>query len=204
MHSEFIFDRAPTAMVHASTLVETDDHLVAAWFGGTTEGAPDTGIWLSRHADGCWSPPLEAATGSLPDGRRLPCWNPVLIHSPQVLQLLCRSRNKRITTVWSHDGGRTWGRMSATSLPNPNSGIDAIKLADGRRLLIYNPTARRRNRLALALSSDGIDWRPAVTLEDSRGEYSYPTMIQTRNGLVHMTYTWKRKRIKHVVINRVS
>ncbi|MBN2700271.1 MAG: exo-alpha-sialidase [Methylothermaceae bacterium] len=66
MHSEFIFDRAPTAMVHASTLVETDDHLVAAWFGGTTEGAPDTGIWLSRHADGCWSPPLEAATGSLP------------------------------------------------------------------------------------------------------------------------------------------
>src|SRR5690349_12456481 len=73
---EFVFDSAPFASAHASTLVETRDGLVAAWFGGTREGAPDVGIWVSRQVDGKWTPPTEVATGAQADGTRHPCWNP--------------------------------------------------------------------------------------------------------------------------------
>src|SRR5438132_6213025 len=76
--SEFVFKTAPFASAHASTIVETGEGLVAAWFGGTREGAPDVGIWLSRRAKGGWTPPVEAATGIQPGGTRFPCWNPVL------------------------------------------------------------------------------------------------------------------------------
>jgi predicted neuraminidase len=91
--------------------------------------------------------------------------------------------------------------MRATSLPNPSAGIDALRLADGRFLLAYNPTATGREKLSIAVSADGENWPPAVVLEDSPGEYSYPALIQTRDGLVHVTYTWKRQRIKHVVVD---
>jgi predicted neuraminidase len=125
----------------------------------------------------------------------------ILVHSPKKLQLLCRSRQGVITQLWSEDAGCTWGRMSATALPNPNSGIDATRLRDGRFLLVYNPTTQGRDKLALAISPDGKKWRSVVVLENSLGEYSYPAQIQTGDGLVHITYTWKRERIKHVVID---
>ena len=72
--------------------------------------------------------------------------------------------------------------MTATRLANPSAGIDAVRLADGRFLLAYNPTSRGRNTLEVAISIDGKDWRRAVTLEDSPGEYSYPAMIQSSDG----------------------
>src|SRR5215208_3500317 len=87
MRSEFIFDRAPFPSWHASTIVEARDGLVAAWFGGTREGAPDVGIWLSRQVGGVWTPPVEVATGVEPDGTRYPCWNPVLFDTPEGLLL---------------------------------------------------------------------------------------------------------------------
>jgi predicted neuraminidase len=125
----------------------------------------------------------------------------ILVHSSSELQVLCRSRQGVITEAWSTDGGATWGRMTATALPNPSAGIDAVHLADGRFLLVYNPIKTGRNKLEIALSNDGKTWRQAVMLEDSEGEYSYPAMIQARDGLVHVTYTWKRERIKHVVVD---
>ena len=91
--------------------------------------------------------------------------------------------------------------MTATSLPNPNSGIDAVTLRDGRQLVIYNHTTRGRTPLNLAVSRDGSAWEAGMTLETAAGEYSYPAVIQTSDGLVHITYTWKRVRIKHVVID---
>jgi predicted neuraminidase len=126
----------------------------------------------------------------------------ILVHSPTLLQILCRSRQRVITEAWSQDGGRTWGRMTATTLPNPSAGIDATRLADGRFLLVYNPSPTMRAKLDVAVSSDGRTWRPAAVLEDHAfGEFSYPAMIQTRDGLVHVTYTWRRERIKHVVLD---
>ena len=85
--------------------------------------------------------------------------------------------------------------------PNPNSGIDAVTLKDGRSLLVYNHTTTGRSPLNVAVSADGNAWTPAVVLEDEKGEYSYPAIIQTADGKVHVTYTWRRQRIKHVVLD---
>src|SRR5712691_10907241 len=64
MTSEFIFEKAPFPSCHASTIAETKDGLVAAWFGGTRERHPDVGIWLSRHVAGHWTAPVEVADGN--------------------------------------------------------------------------------------------------------------------------------------------
>ena len=318
--SVFIYEDATFPAAHASTVAETSDGLVASWFSGSEEGAPDVSIWVSRHDGAGWSDPVEVADGRQLDGSRHPCWNPVLfqpsggplllfyktgpnprewwglvrtstdqgrtwsdaielpsgvlgpirakpvelepgtmiagsstehdgwvvhmewfttdsqverewqqalgstgswrktsalndpeefaaiqptilVHSPTELQILCRSRQGLITQVWSTDGGRSWSQMIATGLANPSAGIDAVRLADGRFLLVYNPTTRGRRNLAVAVSEDGRTWRLAATLEDAESEYSYPAMIQTRDGLVHVTYTWRRERIKHVVLD---
>jgi predicted neuraminidase len=125
----------------------------------------------------------------------------ILLHTDARLQILCRSQQGVVTQAWSEDAGKTWGKMSATSLPNPSAGIDAVRLADGRFLLVYNPAAKGRDKLEVAVSRDGGSWRKGVVLEDSPGEYSYPAMIQAQDGRVHVTYTWQRQRIKHVVID---
>ncbi len=89
-----------------------------------------------------------------------------------------------------------------TDLPNPNAGTDAVTLNDGRHLLIYNPVTKGRSPLALAASPDGQAWSAALVLENEPGkEFSYPAIIHTHDGLVHITYTWKRERIKHAVID---
>jgi predicted neuraminidase len=141
-------------------------------------------------------------TGPLNDGRKYSAIQPtILLHLDGRLQLLCRSRQGRITECWSADGGKTWGRMRATNLPNPDSGIDAVALKDGRYLLVYNPVSRGRTPLVVGISENGKSWSTAVVLEDNPGEYSYPAVIQSSDGLVHITYTWKRQRIKHVVLD---
>jgi predicted neuraminidase len=141
-------------------------------------------------------------TEALNDGQEFAAIQPSILTYPSgKMQLLCRSRQGRITEVWSEDGGKSWGRMSATSLPNPSSGTDAVMLKDGRALLVYNHTAKGRSPLNVAISSDGKTWQQALVLENQPGEYSYPAVIQSADGLVHVTYTWKRQRIKHVVID---
>ncbi|HEY2952478.1 MAG TPA: sialidase family protein [Verrucomicrobiae bacterium] len=308
--TEFIYETAPFPSCHASTIAETGDGTVAAWFGGKAEKNPDVGIWVSRHDGRNWSTPVEVANGVQAGGERHPTWNPVLFqpkrgplllfykvgpspeswwgmmmtsdnggktwspakelpdgilgpikdkpvqladgtllcpsstehagwrvhlerstdlgatwtkseplndgkafaaiqptvlfHPQNRLQLLCRSGQNVITECWSDDGGKTWGAMTATTLPNPNSGIDAVTLKDGRHLLVYNPTTRSRNSrtpLSVAVSHDGKDWKRVLDLETAPGEYSYPAVIQTRDGLAHITYTWKRQRIKHAVLD---
>ncbi|HZS07580.1 MAG TPA: sialidase family protein [Blastocatellia bacterium] len=313
--SEFIYETAPFPSCHASTIAETRNGLVAAWFGGTRERNPDVGIWLARYELGKWTPPVEVANGVESPEKRYPTWNPVLyqpkkgplmlfykvgpspdkwwgmlvtsadggktwsapqrlpegiygpiknkpvelsngdllcptstedqgwrvhfertadlgktwqrteaindgkefgviqptilFHKGGRLQALFRSRQGKIVESWSDDNGRTWGRLAETSLPNPNSGIDAVTLKDGRQLLVYNHVAPKTGRggnrapLNVAISDDGKEWKPVLVLEPGppEAEYSYPAVIQTRDGLVHITYTWYRKKIKHVVID---
>jgi len=141
-------------------------------------------------------------TEPLNDGTQFGAIQPaILVHRSSEIQILCRSQQRKITESWSSDGGRTWSAMRSTPLPNPSSGIDAVMLKDGRALVVYNHTERARSPLNVAVSSDGKTWRAALILEDQPGEYSYPAVIQTADGLVHVTYTWKRERIKHVVID---
>jgi predicted neuraminidase len=127
----------------------------------------------------------------------------LLMHPEGKIQLLCRSSGSWILTSWSEDNGRTWSGLSPTILPNPNSGIDAVTLKDGRQLVVYNHLTKGRNILNVAVSKNGTDWEAAALLENDRTgtEFSYPAVIQTDDGLIHITYTWNRKQIKHVVID---
>lgn len=125
----------------------------------------------------------------------------ILRHGTDTLQALFRSKQRKIVESRSSDGGKTWSAPKATGLPNPNSGIDAVTLKDGRHLLVYNHTTRGRGTLNVAVSNDGKTWKAAVRLEYERGEFSYPAVIQSADGLVHITYTWKRRRVKHVVLD---
>lgn len=315
VQTELIYEQAPFPECHASTVAETPNGLVAAWFGGTHERHPDVGIWVSSRTTSNWTSPVEVATGVQADGKRLPCWNPVLFQVPNgelllfykvgpspstwwgllkrskdggktwseaerlpegivgpiknkpvllpsgillcptssedhnwrvhfeqtsdwgktwqrtepindgvtdgaiqpsilfhhngQLQALCRSQKSGfIVETWSKDGGKTWSPLQQTSLPNPNSGTDAVTLKDGRQVLVYNPTSPKpdkssgpRTPLNVAISNDGKTWKTLAVLENEPGEYSYPAVIQTADGRVHVTYTWKRLRIKHVVLD---
>jgi predicted neuraminidase len=310
---EFVFETAPFASAHASTIAETGDGLVTAWFGGTREGAADVGIWVSRRVNGAWTAPIEVATGVQTDGTRHPCWNPVLFYAPDKtltlfykvgptprtwwgmartsrdngrtwmegrrlpdgilgpvknkpvrladgtlisgsstesderpsvwrvhferstdggvtwtkvvpaaaaggasidaiqpsilvhpdgkLEAVGRTRSGRVFETWSSDAGRTWTPVTLTPLPNPSAGTDAVTLRDGRHLIVYNHTPQGRSPLNVAISRDGKVWDAALVLESEPGEYSYPAVIQTSDGKIHFTYTWKRLRIKHVEVD---
>jgi predicted neuraminidase len=307
VQSEFIFESAPFPSCHASTIAQTPDGLVAAWFGGTRERAPDVGIWVSRRDDHGWSTPAEVANGIQPTGPRLPCWNPALYQSPGGplllffkigptpqtwwgmlttstdqgvtwaaphrlpddilgpakdkplllsdgsllcptgiegagtrihferttdlgqtwtvtpflndgkilrlvqptlldhggghLQFLARNRTGNIYQGWSADNGKSWTDITPTDLPCPNSGIDALELADVRSLVVFDDSPKVRTPLTVAVSPDGKAWKRVLVLEDGPPEYSYPAVIQTRDGMIHITYTWLRKRIRHVVLD---
>src|SRR6185295_993210 len=141
--------------------------------------------------------PADAADGSAIDAIQ----PSILIHPGGRLQAVGRSRSGRVFETWSSDGGRTWSALSLTALPNPSSGTDAVTLRDGRHLLVYNHTPKGRSPLNVAVSRDGKAWEAALVLESERGEYSYPAIIQSSDGRVHITYTWKRQRVKHVVVD---
>lgn len=168
----------------------------------STEGTNGWRVHVERTSDlgRTWqsTPPLN-------DGKEIAAIQPsILFHPGGKLQALGRTRQSRIFEIWSEDRGKTWGKMTLTSLPNPNSGTDAVTLRDGRQLLVYNhnPNAKGRSPLNVAVSADGKHWQAALALEDEPGsEFSYPAVIQTSDGLVHITYTWKRRRIKHVVLD---
>ena len=303
--SGFIFSKADFESCHASTICELPgNRLIAAWFGGKHEGNEDVAIWYSVFEKNNWSKPVELASGKQADGKRYPCWNPVLFrtrdgklflhykvgssprewwaevkissdngqtwsaskklpdgflgpiknkpiqlnsgeiiygsskeyldgkwiihveksdslgnnwkmipidcgdfqtiqpailqHGNKRLQLLCRSRQGVVVESWSSDKGNTWTKVQPIELPNPNSGLDAVTLSSGKHLLVYNPLRSGRSKLVLAESSDGKNWKELAELESTpRGEYSYPAIIQTRDGSIHITYTYQRRKIKY-------
>ena len=127
----------------------------------------------------------------LPDGR---------------LKALCRTRSRQVGVTYSSDNGETWSKLELSDVPNNNSGLDAVSLKDGGYALICNdwpiePTKEKgaRTPLSILRSDDGIHWRHWITLEDSPiSQYSYPSIIQSRDGHLHAVYTWRRQRVKHV------
>jgi alpha-L-rhamnosidase len=133
----------------------------------------------------------------------------LFIHKDGTIQALCRSKSQLILTTTSKDNGHTWSTLQPTSLPNNNSGLDGTTLNDGRQLLVYNhvlpPNGRssgERSPLNVAISPDGVTWWAALTLEnDHAGEYSYPSVIQSADGMVHIVYTWHRKKIRYIKLD---
>jgi predicted neuraminidase len=182
------------------------------------------GTWLapsSNEADG-WTAHVERSTdagktwkliGPLNDGHNFRAIQPTLIqHKDGRIQLLARGRQDKIVESWSDDGGLTWSPLVNGELPNNNSGLDAVTLKDGRFLLVYNHSTlaspgmghKGRGILNVAVSPDGKAWEAALALDylaQPEKQFSYPSVIQTSDGKVHIVYTWHRERIKHVVLD---
>jgi predicted neuraminidase len=126
----------------------------------------------------------------------------LLLHENGHLQMLCRTKQGVVVDSWSRDQGVTWSRLFSVGLPNPNSAVDAVMLRDGRALLVYNHASEDRGLLNVAVSKDGRKWEAAIVLEQEPGaEHSYPSVIQARDGYVHIVYSAKRERIRHVVLD---
>jgi predicted neuraminidase len=306
-----IFGGTPFGGCHASTIAESTEGLVAAWFAGTREKNPDVSIWVARKSGTKWSQPVEVDQGFAPNAAGAEvdqaAWNPVLFQQPggdlmlfykiglnprewwgayktssdggktwseriklpknifgpiknkpvllpdgtllsgsstedkgwrvhfestkdwgetwqrtrpinngvtvgaiqpSILQMkdgslmaLGRSQQKLIWTSTSRDSGKTWSEMRLLDLPNPNAGTDALTTKSSQHVLVYNHTPRGRTPLNVAVSHNGLNWNAAAVLENAPGEYSYPAVIQTADGLIHITYTWRRKQIVHAVLD---
>ncbi|MCX6622877.1 MAG: exo-alpha-sialidase [Acidobacteria bacterium] len=182
----------------------------AAWI----ERSTDNGKTWTKHGPitvkrpvegGVESAPLAAVPGSSTWNQTFGLIQPAVVpldRKGKRLRLFARATANigSICYADSNDGGITWTDARPTSLPNPNSGIDAVGLRDGRMVMIYNHTKRGRSPLNLAVSKDGENWNSFLALETEPGEYSYPAIIQARDGSIHATYTWKRKTIRYVTV----
>ena len=125
------------------------------------------------------------------------------------LQVTMRTHNAHVATSFSSDNGDTWTPVTLLDIENNQSGTDAVTLQDGRHALIYNnfetlPLTPKgvRTPCSIALSDDGTNWQHVLTLEDSPiDQYSYPAIIQGKDGTLHCVYTWRRQRISYKQID---
>jgi predicted neuraminidase len=180
----------PVVLADGAWLAPSSTEL-GAWLA-FVDRSEDRGRTWTRSADFAGDGSREMQRGVI---------QPALWESaPGKVHALLRSRMGMILRVDSEDGGRTWGTMRPSGMPNNNSGVDVAKLPDGRLLLAYNPVGTNwgaRSPLTLALSSDnGETWQPLAHVEQEDGkEFSYPSLALTRDG-VALSYTWKRERIR--------
>lgn len=149
-------------------------------------------------------------TARVNDGHDTIAIQPSILHYVDGrLQALCRSKNRAMLSTWSDDDGETWSKMEKLELPQNNSGTDAVTLKDGRQLLVYNhvlPPGNQfkggRTPINVAVSNDGKHWNAALVLEDTPdSKFSYPAVIQTSDGMIHIMYTWNRIKMKHIVVD---
>ncbi|TCK75731.1 putative neuraminidase [Acidipila rosea] len=191
----------PSGVIVSGTSVESYSSW-AAW----VERSVDNGLTWTRIGP-VTLPQLQAAPQVAPPPGEKEL-EPVGIIQPVIvslggshLRLYARSSSQigRICVADSKDLGRTWSAARPLDLPNPNSGIDLVRLRDGRIVLIYNDTSTGRTPLNLAVSTDGEHFHNFAVLESSPGEFSYPALIQGSDGNLHITYTYNRKRIRYVV-----
>lgn len=131
-----------------------------------------------------------------------------LVHSANTIQMLSRSKHNKVISSWSADKGKQWNHTDSLNVVNSNSGIDAISLSKKSFLLVNNPLPQGkdwfngRNVLDVEHSNDGVHWEKLLDLENqSEGEFSYPAIIQTLDGKIHVLYTYNRKYIKHVAFS---
>jgi predicted neuraminidase len=156
-------------------------------------------LWLEPRGDR-----LKAVKSRLAGGRSL--LQPAIVPLDgrrAIAYLRDHSPARRLVVQRSDDAGREWTPPEATSLPNPDASVAAIRLSSGATLLAFNDSAVGRESLGLAVSADGIGgWRRIARLDREAGQkFAYPYLIRDQKGLVHLVYTWKMRRIRHVAMN---
>ncbi len=132
------------------------------------------------------------------------CIQPAIIqqNSGRLVAFMRDCGGKHVWKSYSDDLGETWQPAVPTDLPNPDAATDVVKLASGTVLIAFNDTTERRTPLSVGISDDdGETWPLKVDIETAEGEYSYPAIIQASDGLIHLTYTYKREGIKHVTFD---
>jgi predicted neuraminidase len=186
--------------IRAKPLILSDGTIVS---GTSVESYHSWAAWIERSTDtgSTWSRigPI-VAPGVPPPNETYGIIQPSVVRLKDgTLRLYARSTGQiaRICVSDSKDAGLHWTRVHTLELPNPNSGLDAVALPCGRVVLVFNNTTNGRTPLNLAVSSDAEHFRVFQTLESNPGEYSYPAMIQGRDGDLHITYTWNRRRIRY-------
>ena len=101
----------------------------------------------------------------------------------------------RVLISTSTDDGESWSPAIDTNIPNPGSSLEAIALQDGRWVMVYNDTEQGRHSLAVALSNnEGKTWKPKrhIGKSDNRTKsYGYPSLIQAKDGMLHLTYSYR-------------
>ena len=153
--------------------------------------------------------PVESTVATKTDDTKQ---HPIDCIQPSILKLkdgrlmvMMRTHNARLAKSYSSDGGQTWTPVELSDVENNQSGTDAVTMQDGRHVLIYNnfetlPMTKKgpRTPCSIALSDDGTHWHHALTLEDSPiDQYSYPAIIQGKDGSLHCLYTWRRQRVAY-------
>jgi predicted neuraminidase len=107
-----------------------------------------------------------------------------------------------IKSAESHDGGKTWSEPTPTQWKNPDAGISMWKLKNGHVILVFNNQDNSRSPLHIGLSTDEArTWGKPLQLESNPGEYSYPSVMQSSDGTIHIIYTFRRYSIKHIEMN---
>ncbi len=180
--------------VRAKPIQLRDGTLLA---GTSVESYQSWTPYVDRSADGgvTWtrSNPFPAATGP----RQI---QPTLFEAADgsIVALLRSSSPRKVHRAVSMDAGKTFSAAEPLDLPNPSSGIDAVRTRAGDVFLVYNPSPLFRTPLSLARSTDaGLTWKRVRDLEGAVGEFSYPAMIESARGTLEVTYTWHRTHISH-------
>ncbi len=125
--------------------------------------------------------------------------------SERDVHALLRTTEGAVYRSDSRDAGRSWSTARPTSVPNNNSGIDLVRMSDGRLALACNPVSGNwaaRTPLSVLFSEDnGESWTARIDVETEPGEFSYPALIESGDGL-DLAYTWNRRRIAVVRLER--
>lgn len=128
----------------------------------------------------------------------------VLVENQKAAHAFLRDHDEnglhRVRHAKTGDGGTSWQALPPTDIPNINNSLAVLKLPSGAWLLVGNDN--HRDILSAWVSNDfGKTWHFRRIIEKGDGEYSYPFLLMDSDGRIHLSYTWRRQTIRHMVFS---